>query len=338
MVTSVTPQCNLMDICVTCNAIEYPYDCCYWTKILTGGDKCPFERRKFKVRCSELNHTEYKRKIEQMEESARDVIKDTRFKKAAICFDHDQYYIPEVRPVGRDRTRAIEIVKNVGVRHIAISLSGFYSNYKETSSLRRARALGLHRFLGYDGEIVLTTDIEDILCDRILQNVGKFERLVKALSPDYMTTLDMHTYGNIPAYIARTNILRTIIGAKDLVGLDVKFIGLVMGSNIQQIHDHAAILRKMGCKMLAFPCYELRRTHENDLLRERIRTIKNGGGTLLALSCSSGRGKRAVLADYYSSWSWFPFGKDQQSYKIVGAKKLRKKLKAAKRSSGQKEL
>ncbi|MBI2125900.1 MAG: hypothetical protein HYU02_01080 [Thaumarchaeota archaeon] len=185
---------------------------------------------------------------------------------------------------------------------------------------------------------MLTTDIKDVFCDEILSDIGKFAKLVKALAPDYMTTLDSYTYYNIPAYISRVNILRTIIGAKEIADLNVKFVGLVLGSNLYQIREHIIALKKMGCNLFAYPCYELRRDGQHELLRARTSLVREYGGKLLALSCSPWRGRREILADYYSTHSWFPIRKGPQSYMKAGIEKLEAKLKASNRASAQGEL
>jgi hypothetical protein len=241
--------------------------------------------------------------------------------------------------LGRDLRRAIKIVNAVKVPIIAVSLERFYSGIHETSHLRQAKKQGIHHYLGYDGQVLLTTDVRDQLCDYLLQKPDYFVKTVNQLSPDYTTTLDSYTYCDLPTYIAAINISRTLKTLPVLQNLQSKVIGLVLGSNSGQVLSFAKTLVGSGIKLLAYPSYELRRQKLDTLLRRRIGILKAMLKLpIMALSCSADPKKWAASADYYSSLSWFPFSRDDSTYLREGSAILRRKIKRASSAVSQTRL
>jgi len=162
--------------------------------------------------------------------------------------------------------------------------------------------------LGFEGHILLTTDVRDKLCEHFLRYPLKLRYDIEGLDPTYVTTLDASTYYNVPAAVSLFNIYRTIIALGNLTGIKSHFIGLTLGSNTLQLLWHGKTLLSLGCNILATPLYELRRSGHHDLARHRVDKLRELGAKVLALSCSPSRGRKLVRADYYSSWSWSHFG------------------------------
>jgi len=245
-------------------------------------------------------------------------------------------YIPEVRPVGREKDEAIRVVKELDIPIIAVSLSKFYRGLTETSSLRRALRAGLHKFMRFEGKILLSTDVQDPLCDKFTNNPRYFKRIAENLTPDYITTLDTYSYYNIPACISRIKMLQILVADYDLVDLTMKVIGLVVGGGVRQVLQCALQLQRMGCGVICYPVYEMRRYHDTYSIRARTEVLKTTGAPVALLSCTPGtRKNERVYANYYSSLSWFSMIGKHTKVNFSRKEKLSKLIKLAQECSKQ---
>lgn len=249
-------------------------------------------------------------------------------------------FIPEIMPFKKQGEKAISIAKEVNVPIISVSMQNFFIGTRETLMLTRARKSGLHKFFNYSGEILLTTDVHDRLCDHFAENNYYFGKLVAQLKPDYITTLDTYTYYNVPASISRLKIQEAILSSRTLIDSDAKTIGLALGATPYQMYTHVKSLMEMGCKIIAYPVYEFRKSGDNDSVRWRLRISQKLGVKSLLLSCSAGVTSRwRVYSDYYSTWSWFSSisSKDPSSFD-KREKKLQKMVELGKNCSEQQVL
>jgi hypothetical protein len=250
------------------------------------------------------------------------------------------HFIPEIIPRSKDQQESLTIVKDVGVPAVAVSLQNFFRGLHETSSLGKAKRIGLHEFFDYDGKILLTTDVKDRLCDHFVENLSYFKGIIERLAPDYLTTFDTYTYSNIPASIARVKTLEAITASYQLMGLDSKIIGLALGATPDQVYNHVELLTKLGFRIIAHPVYEFRKKADTDSIRWRIWLSRRLGAKVLLLSCSPGFTSRMRLySDYYSTWSWFSSvsSRDRNAHKKRRVKLMRM-IKLAKKCSEQAKL
>jgi hypothetical protein len=243
-------------------------------------------------------------------------------------------------PMKKERQKAMSIVREANVRIIAVSLQNLFNRYKENILFRRVRAMGLHRFFDYSGEILLTTDVKDRLCDRFVENPSYFRDIVEQLKPDYLTTFDSYTYSNIPASISRVKMLEAQISMHSIMDLECKIIGLALGAAPDQIYDYVKLLTRQGCKIIAHPVYELRKQSDTSSIRWRVWLSRELGAKVLLLSCGPGlTSKRRVYSDYYSNWSWFTSvsSKDRRAF-LKRKAKLLKTIELARQCSEQARL
>ena len=294
-------SCNLKNLCQDCVLDSYPFQCCYQEFLLTKKN-CDFEKCFFKKICPHSNLDLFKVKetvlLKAVEEQHQ-----MSFNNPALTLPGA--FIPEVMPFKQGHT-ALAIAKKVNAPIVAVSLQNFFQGRDETLMLRKARRYGLHKFFNYSGQILLTTDVRDRLCDYFTESTYYFRKLVDELKPDYVTTLDTYTYSNVPAAIARLKTQEAMLSSMALIGLDSKTIGLALGATPCQVYFHVKSLKDMGCKIIAYPVYELRKYAENDSIRWRLRISQKLGVKSLLLSCSAGVSSRMrVYSDYYSTWSWF---------------------------------
>jgi hypothetical protein len=299
---NLSNSCDLAILCQTCNALEAPWECCYWDE--KHGSKDRFQSRDFHVTHNKLRSEAWKASFAKMQGELRGVISELRIKSPTSL---PSRFIPEVKLANRDRKNSLDVIQRVKLPIIAVSLSEFFDGTRKLRRLYRAESLGLNRYLEYDGQVLLTTDVPDTLCEYFLKRPGELRRTVERLGPSFVTTPDTSCYHNLPATISLYNIDRAIIATAQLADTQALVIGLALGSNSIQLLDHVGVLREIGCNIIALPLYEFRRSGQYGLARHRVQLLRSVPGTpILALSCTPWRGKRLILANYYSSWSWFP--------------------------------
>lgn len=309
----------MKDVCKSCVLYFSPFHCCYHEFLLTQRE-CNFRKCFFTKYCPHVNLESFKTKERRLIEILKDTAKGV-FRTAATSLPSS--FIPEVMPMKKDRQEAMSIVRDMEIPIIAVSLQNFFRGTRETSLLRKARRLGLHNFFDYSGEIILTTDVKNRLCDKFLENTGYFRVLVEKLKPEYLTTFDTYTYSNIPACISRIKMLKAISSSYELLNLDCKIIGLALGATPDQVYSHVQTLIQLGCKIVAHPVYEFRKDADTYSIRWRVLLSKRLQEKVLLLSCSPGLTARMrVYANYYSSWSWFSSvsSKDKNAYRKRKAK------------------
>jgi hypothetical protein len=325
----------MISACGVCNALEYPNECWYWSKSL-GVPRIPSKATLYLRRFSDSAES-LATQLGQLEEEVRLALRGVHFDNVAVEFPSP--YVPEVRPMGRDFRRSMRVVNAVHAPIVAVSLETFYSGIHETPKLRQAKKNGIHHFLGYEGQVLLTTDVRDELCDFLLGKPDYFVQTVNQLSPNYVTTLDAYTYFDLPTYISRINVGRVLKTLPILEDLRCKVVGLVLGSNSDEVLGFAQRLVQCGVKLLAFPSYELRRQKLDVLLRRRIVLLKKKMNLpVIALSCSPNPTKWDFSPDYYSGWSWFPFSRSDSTYLQSGSETLLRKIKRAKSAVFQTRL
>lgn len=292
----------MKNICKSCVLCRSPFQCCYHEFFLTQRE-CNFAKCFFTPYCAHANLKSFKNKEEHLLKALNETSGGLFHNTATSLPVH---FIPEIMPMKKDQQRAMSIVKDVDAPIIAVSLQNFFRGASETILLRKARKKGLHQFFDYSGEIVLTTDVKDRLCDRFIENPNYFKAIVEQLKPNCVTTFDTYTYANIPASIARIKMLEVQLSMRHLMDLDCKIIGLALGATPDQVCYYVDLLRKSGCKIIAHPVYEFRKKADTDSIRWRIWLSRKLGAKVLLLSCSPGFTYRMrVYSDYYSTWSWF---------------------------------
>src|SRR5438445_5674341 len=164
MITSSLTNCDLLPVCQNCNAVEEPYECCYWDN--GKGDSCNLDKRTFHVNHSILKTADWRDQLSNARERAQDVISSVKLAGAeSLHFP----FIPEVKLGRKDRSRSLSIIRKLDVPIIAVSLGEFYNGARPRKRLARARKQGLSVYLGFEGHILLTTDVRDKLCEHFLR-------------------------------------------------------------------------------------------------------------------------------------------------------------------------
>ena len=292
--------------------------------------------------CKNLCHSRPERKQEALRidlNNAPQFIVGKRFQK--VCNGLPDRYIPEVKPYPDEMKKAIELTKKTGFKSLLISFSHFLTKKGKFNRefFKVKKAGGLHNYLNFNGKIVLVTDLLDTLCDAL--NVERLCISVTLLKPDYITTFDTYYYDDQPMFITQIKMLETLQKTVALYDkLDVPVIGLAVGPSNELFKWYTHCLIKLGCKILAIPCFESRSRGSKKSgvkkIAKRILMVKDidSEAQILLLSCSPSR-PRAYGADYYSSYSawWIMKGKNANQKRM---EKLEAYKKVAKEYSKQK--
>ena len=135
----------------------------------------------------------------------------------------------------------------------------FNDTYEEIVSVG-----GLHKFLGFNGEILLSL----IMKDEIIANFSPkmYAEVINSVKPDKYTTVDGETYEG-EAWLASKEIERINLENRELMRLTTEFtpVGLVKGCTTTQIEDHAKKFEALGVNEFIF--------HVGDFLRNGDRQM-----------------------------------------------------------------
>jgi len=169
----------------------------------------------------------------------------------------------------------------------------------------RKSALALRETLGFKGRLILSS----IMLDRVIlkRKVEDYIEVVAALEPDAAITWDVPTYSDHP-YAATFNwMLRGLEAARKMaLKLDIPLIGLVSGSDLEQVRISSRSLAKMGFSDQALACRELAIERRFKTIASYAEEVKRNAQSLLMVGCSSPSTYwRFQMADSFAGLSWF---------------------------------
>lgn len=140
----------------------------------------------------------------------------------------------------------------------------FTLRFKRNLVFKKCLKHTLNSALGYHGKIILVGVGQDIKLDKISNR--EYLEDIRRLSPDYVTSLDTHTYKIDPDLITRHQTFRAVDNAKYLLSkeLESEVIPLVKGANQKEIYwCIEKINEEFDTKSYMFPCQEL--SQEGDM-------------------------------------------------------------------------
>jgi hypothetical protein len=152
----------------------------------------------------------------------------------------------------------------VAVRYqdlISKTTFGFNETYRQVRA-----AGGLHKFLNFDGQIMLSL----IMRDKLIANTkpADYANAINALDPDSFTTIDGETYNK--EYLVCPNELKRIEkDNEELLSLvkGSKPIGLVKGFSESQVIGQVKLLKSYGIDEFIFHISDFFRHHKIDEIR-----------------------------------------------------------------------
>ena len=128
----------------------------------------------------------------------------------------------------------------------------------------------LHNIIGFNGKIVLLTNIFDYLCEKLLRNIDDYILALESIRPDIITTFDTNFYINQPLFISAYQINRIFEANKKLDDLGILQIGLVPPS--PYLEKSLENMLKSNYKVIGIPMSEINRDRDFELRRNLINT------------------------------------------------------------------
>lgn len=226
-----------------------------------------------------------------------------------------------------DARETFDVLKAVPIELAVVRLQDLVlkSSFKFKKTFRKVvSAGGLHNFLGFFGQILLSLIMRDEIVARYKPE--RYAVAINSLMPDFYTTIDGETYEGEYA-LSWKEINRIHSQNKQLVALCPRYkpIGLVKGSTEKQIEFHVDLLKALGISAFVFHVGDFFRYGDPDMIRKARRfasKIRKHAECLILYGMGS---QRRLLefsfADIYVSFNHFVTAKN--GMKFVGTKKTK---------------
>ena len=113
---------------------------------------------------------------------------------------------------------------------------------------------GLHDYLNYNGQIILSTIMPDEIIDKLKPK--QYAQLINQFRPNAYMIIDDYTYIDEPHIISWKQLFRMIRRARKLLKYEPTGhpIGLIKGASIEQAEWCIKALQNIGLKTYALPC------------------------------------------------------------------------------------
>jgi hypothetical protein len=186
--------------------------------------------------------------------------------------------------------------------HLAVQVEPFF---RSRDQYREASAIGIHDYIDFDGIIVLSS----IIHDRFLAKPGltrRYVEMIRLLEPDIAVTPAFSAYTDAPCFIGTNAVIQSVNAANYMRRLSLPLIGLVVGSNDDQIQLCSQAYSMLGYQDQALGCRELLMEKRLDLVCKWTAAIKEHGKSCMLLGASRpSLFGRIPLADSFSGLAWF---------------------------------
>lgn len=223
----------------------------------------------------------------------------------SVCNGFRSHFIPaiDISPIKKAQNQ-INMIRNVELDAISISLSGLISSSKN-KIIKDNYKLDLHDLLDFDGKIMLTSNIRDNLCEKLLNHSNKYIKELKILKPDIITTFDANFYIDQPLFITLYQMYRILKANEALGRIGIEQVCLIPPI----VHPFFEIMidkaLQLNYKVLGVPLLEINRER---IYRYRFNLVnslnwfrekKKFKSLLISTNPNS-----SLLVDYFSSQSW----------------------------------
>jgi hypothetical protein len=216
------------------------------------------------------------------------------------------------------------IWKNLPIDCLVVRLQDLLcsNSFELNSTFSKIKEMGgIHNFLGFEGNIILSLIMKDDMIHSFTPE--KYAFVIKALKPDYFTTVDGETYEK-QEKLSLKEIKRCTLETLQLMRLcpDVKPIGQVKGCNRIMIKLHILLLKALGIRNFVFHIGDFKRNGSPDMIsraREYASIIRKHADTLFLYGAGSQKSiTEFSFADAYISFNYFV--KAYYGKKYVGTK------------------
>lgn len=226
-----------------------------------------------------------------------------------------------------DAKETFDVLKAVPVEFAVVRLQDLVlkNSFKFKKTFRKVvSAGGLHNFLGFSGQILLSLIMRDEIVARYKPE--RYAVAINSLKPDSYTTIDGETYER--EYTLSWNEINRIHSEnKQLIALCPRYepIGLVKGCTEKQIEFHVGLLKSLGIADFIFHVGDFFRYGDPDMIRKaRSYSYKIRKHARCLILYGMGSQKRLLefsFADVYVSFNHFVTAKN--GMKFVGTRKIK---------------
>ncbi|MFX1498371.1 MAG: hypothetical protein ACFFBH_12660 [Promethearchaeota archaeon] len=250
-------------------------------------------------------------------------------------------FIPRISVYGESSKRQIEIVKNLNLNCIIVSLKEMISN-RDGEILKEDFKVNLHEKFNYDGQIILQTNIPDCFCMKIINNSDEYILALKCLRPDIITTFDANFYLDQPLFVSSIQMLNILKANRFISEIDIPQIFLLPPAPIPLFKSIFDVFIKSNHQSICIPCGEFKKSDQSYLLKiiryiNHTRKIMDKNFELLLISKNP---DKSLFSDCYSSNSWTKIkkGNNGQNHSDKMQSNLDRTIKKANKIRLQKSL
>jgi len=250
-------------------------------------------------------------------------------------------FIPRIEVFGDNFKNQMKIIKKLEIDYIAVSLADLISNI-EGEILKENFRNNLHDKLGFDGKILLQTNIPDCYCIKIMENHLKYIDAINILNPDIITTFDANFYLDQPLFINSIQIIN-ILNANLLISeLDIPQIFLLPPVPLPLFKSIFEVFLKSNHSSICIPIAEFNKSKNPYFLKilHYINYTRETSGKKFGLLLLSKSPDIKMYADCYSSNTWTKISKrnTEKDYLNKMERKLQKTIQNANEIKFQKRL
>lgn len=239
-----------------------------------------------------------------------------------VCNGFSSHFIPNIdtSPIKKAQNQ-IGIIRRVGLDTISLSLSNLISSNNK-KIIKGNYLVDLHNLLDFDGKIMLTSNIRDNFCEKLLNNSERYIEELKILKPDIITTFDANFYINQPLFITLFQMKRILKANGALGSLNIDQVCLIP----PLVYPFFELMIDKGLqlsyKVLGIPLLEINRERMSRYRADLITSLNwfKKRNTFKSILISTNPNS-LLLVDYFSSQSWL---------KIKNSKNLTSKERARK--------
>ncbi len=305
---STFKDCPFNKLCKYCNYHFY-HNCCliYTLKSNNFPRKCKF------VECFNysLCNKAVKEKISEYKIPNLDVLKNLRYQVRNPEYRLEKSYIPKIDiDSPKFRSEQIKIINSCKLDIINISLQKMMAS-AQSELIREIFLSDLHEILDFRGRILLTSNISDHFCEKIMQNIPQFIEQVNSMKVDIMTTLDANFYWNQPIFITLLKMEQITRANRLINDIDCSQIGLVPPMVPFFTQRYLKFMLESNFKIIGIPMQEINKDNKKRI-KSKIFHLVNSHKKfhkfkLLLISTSPIKVKKPtdlIYPDYYTSLSW----------------------------------
>ncbi len=264
-------DCTYLDHCYYCEPSNYK-NCCLYSKLLNNDlKKCKSLRCINSYDCIDM--IDGKILVDHIPKI--DFVKNANYQINQPLINFNQSFIPRIDFYSaKNRNKQIEVIKELNIKTVAISLQDLMSDDKDLL-IKSTLVDDLHRMLNFEDKILLLTNMNDVYCEKILNNIYRYMDLLQILNPDIITTFDANFYISQP-YFVLVDRIRWILKANEIIkDLEIFQIGLVPPVPYIFFKTILKQMLEIGYKTVGIPLLEINRDKNYELRHEILKILYN---------------------------------------------------------------